>query len=57
MTRPAVTEVSSTKALPAKSGSDWFPVVAFSLIGLLIVHNLMLRFPELGAVIAASNQF
>jgi hypothetical protein len=32
-------------------------VVAFSLIGLLTVLNLMLLFPNLGAVIAQCNQF
>jgi hypothetical protein len=32
-------------------------VVAFSLIGLLTVLNLMLLFPNLGALIAQYNQF
>ncbi len=36
---------------------DFELVLAFSLIGLLIVLNLMFHFPELGAVIAQYNQF
>ena len=40
------------------SGSgDFELVLAFSLIGLLIVLNLLFHFPELGAVIAQYNQF
>jgi len=33
------------------------PVVAFSLIGLLVTRNVILHFPECGAVIAQYNQF
>lgn len=32
-------------------------VVAFSLIGLLLALNFMLRFPDFGAVIEQYNQF
>jgi hypothetical protein len=38
-------------------GSDWWPVVAFSATGLLLMLDLMLRFPDLGAIIAQANQF
>jgi hypothetical protein len=36
---------------------DLQAVVAFCLIGLLLALNLMLRFPDMGAVIAQYNQF
>lgn len=32
-------------------------IVSFCVIGLLITHNLILRFPDLGALIAQYNQF
>jgi hypothetical protein len=32
-------------------------IVSFCVIGLLITLNLMLRFPDLGALIAQYNQF
>ena len=32
-------------------------VVAFCLIGLLLMLNLIFRFPDMGAVIAQYNQF
>ena len=32
-------------------------IVALSVIGILTALNLMLRFPDLGAVIAQYNQF
>jgi hypothetical protein len=38
-------------------GSDWWPVVAFSVAGLLLMLDLMLRFPDWGAIIAQANQF
>lgn len=40
--------------------SDLFAIVAFSLIGLLLVLlglGVMVRFPDLGAVIEQYNQF
>lgn len=39
------------------ASGDFELVLAFSLIGLLIVLNLLFHFPELGAVIAQYNQF
>ena len=36
---------------------DLSAVVAFCLIGFLLALNLMLRFPDLGAVIEQYNQF
>jgi hypothetical protein len=36
---------------------DLQAVVVFSLIGLLVALNLILRFPDFGAVIAQYNQF
>ena len=32
-------------------------VIAFCLIGFLLMLNVMLRFPDLGAIIAQYNQF
>jgi hypothetical protein len=43
------------QAIPTKAG--WWPVVAFSLIGLLVTLNMILHFPEWGALIAQYNQF
>jgi len=36
---------------------DLLTVVAFCLIGLLLTLNVMLRFPDLGAIIEQYNQF
>jgi hypothetical protein len=36
---------------------DWWPVAAFSIIGLLLTLNVMLRFPDWGAIISQYNQF
>jgi|HubBroStandDraft_5_1064220.scaffolds.fasta_scaffold1152379_2 hypothetical protein len=38
-------------------GSNWWPVVAFSVVGLLLMLDVMLRFPEWGAIIVQVNQF
>jgi len=38
-------------------GSDWWPVVAFSAVGLLLMLNVMMRFPDWGTIIAQANQF
>jgi hypothetical protein len=37
--------------------SDFLVVAAFSAIGLLVMLNVILRFPDLGTVIAQFNQF
>lgn len=37
--------------------TDWVPVAAFSLIGLLLALNVVLRFPEWSAMVAEFNQF
>jgi hypothetical protein len=42
---------------PRSKSREWWPVVAFSLIGLLVTLNVILHFPEWGAVIAQYNQF
>ena len=46
-------------AFPGKVSinTDWVPVAAFSLLGLLLALNVMVWFPELGATIAQFNQF
>jgi hypothetical protein len=53
--RPTPGSWSRFKELAART--DLELVVAFSLIGLLITLNLVVRFPEIGAVIAQYNQF
>ena len=39
------------------SNSDLPMIIAFCLLGLLLTLSLMLRFPDLGAVIEQYNQF
>jgi hypothetical protein len=46
-----------TKIVTLANDPDLVPIVAFCTIGLLIVLNVMLRFPNIGAVIAQSNLF
>ena len=36
---------------------DFLAVAAFSAIGILVMLNVMLRFPEFGTLIAQYNQF
>jgi hypothetical protein len=56
--RPAsIAETAWRKAVAAIMTSDLSAVVAFCLIGLLLALNLILRFPDLGAVIEQYNQF
>jgi hypothetical protein len=52
----AMTDQAITTASQFKS-REWWPVVAFSPIGLLMTLNVILHFPEWGAVIAQYNQF
>jgi hypothetical protein len=56
-----MTDQAITTASPSQSKTttmrEWWPVVAFSLIGLLLTLNVILHFPEWGAVIAQYNQF
>jgi hypothetical protein len=54
MTNQAITTASQSKTSMVR---EWWPVVAFSLIGLLVTLNVILHFPEWGAVIAQYNQF
>jgi hypothetical protein len=62
--------MSSLRELPAKKatpGWSWLvaasrdpnliAIVIFCAIGLLVTVNLILRFPDLGALIAQYNQF
>jgi hypothetical protein len=41
----------------AEKEYEFLTVVIFSLLGLLATLSLMVRFPDLGAVIGAYNQF
>jgi hypothetical protein len=45
------------KFLALFSNSDLPMIIAFCLLGLLLTLSLMLRFPDLGAVIEQYNQF
>jgi hypothetical protein len=47
----------SQRFLTAVTNPDFQAVLALSLIGLLLTLNIMFRFPDLGALIAQSNQF
>ncbi len=41
----------------ANSNADLFVIIAVCAIGLLATIDVMLRFPDLGALIASYNQF
>jgi len=43
--------------LSAAKNSDLAAVAIFCAIGLLVLFNVMLRFPDFGALIAQYNQF
>lgn len=47
----------ATRLVAAMTNANVLAVVAFCLIGLLISLNLMLGFPDFGAVIEQYNQF
>ena len=56
--------MSSQPELRAQNASPWSwlepdlsAVLIFGAIGLLVTFNLILRFPDLGAIIAQYNQF
>jgi hypothetical protein len=56
--RPAnIAKAAWLQAVAAIMTPDLSAVIAFCLIGLLLALNLMLRFPDLGAVIEQYNQF
>jgi hypothetical protein len=51
-------EVRAQKASPwSWLEPDLSAVVLYCVIGFLVTFNLILRFPELGAIIAQYNQF
>jgi hypothetical protein len=52
-----VTKSASWSRLVAARDSDLTAVAIFCAIGLLATLNLILRFPDLGAIIAQYNQF
>ena len=59
---PSLTQAKSTenacyRLLAAISKPDFITIVAFFLIGGLTALNLILRFPDFGAVIEQYNQF
>ena len=56
MTDKAVASAAKTRSGTSES-SEWWPIVAFSLIGALVALNLVLLFPEWGALVAQYNQF
>jgi hypothetical protein len=56
--RPSsVTKATWLQAVAAIMTADLNAVVVFCLIGLLLALNLILRFPDFGAVIEQYNQF
>jgi hypothetical protein len=49
---------SATASRRARARSDQvFDVMTFSAIGILVILNVMRRFPDLGALIVEYNQF
>jgi hypothetical protein len=46
-----------TKIAALVADPDLVPIVAFCAVGLLMALNMMLWFPNIGAVIAQSNLF
>jgi len=57
MTEQTISQATETIRINRWFNSEGWLVAAFSLIGVLIVLNVMFRFPELGALIAQYNQF
>lgn len=53
----ARTRIVSKSAEEDHANTDLPTVIALSLIGVLLAPTVMLRFPELGALIAQYNQF
>jgi hypothetical protein len=51
------TDGSWHRLVSAITDPDLLAIAAFCLIGLLLMLNLMLLFPDLGALIAQYNQF
>ena len=50
-------EIAWDRLVMTITDPDLITVVAFSAIGLLIAINLILRFPDVGAIIEQYNQF
>jgi hypothetical protein len=55
MTHETISRANSHNA--TANHTDFWAVVMFSTIGVLVLLNLMLRFPDLGAMVAQYNQF
>lgn len=47
----------STSTFTQHGNTDLPGMIAFSLIGLLLALNVMLRFPEIGALVTQYNRF
>jgi uncharacterized membrane protein HdeD (DUF308 family) len=57
MTDHAITTAATKTRSDTSTSSGWWIVVVFSLIGVLATLNVMVHFPEWGAVITQYNQF
>jgi hypothetical protein len=55
--RTQESETEWSRLFTAIANPDLHAIVAFCLIGLLLALNLILRFPDFGAVIEQYNQF
>lgn len=53
----AGTRIVSKSAEDAADRANGHLPIVFSLIGLLLALNVMLRFPEIGALVTQYNQF
>jgi hypothetical protein len=51
------TTINQTTSLIEAVNPDFLTVAAFSVVGILVMLNLILRFPDLGLLIAQYNQF
>jgi hypothetical protein len=54
MTDQAITSAVEIRS-EASTTSAWWPVVAFSLVGLLVTLNVMMHFPQWGAMLTQYN--
>jgi uncharacterized membrane protein YdfJ with MMPL/SSD domain len=55
--RTRTTETEWSRLMTVIANPELHAVIAFCLIGLLLTLNLILRFPDLGAIIEQYNKF
>jgi hypothetical protein len=50
-------QIPSPTASVKSTNSEFLTVASFCVIGVLVMLNVMLRFPEFGTLVAQYNQF